>query len=315
MHRNSTGTPFNLSVGVGLRHEHYFDAVEHPANIDFVEVHAENFFANGGAAKALLIQAREKYELSIHATSLGLGSILPPNHTAVSQLKALCDEYSPQLVSDHACFNRATIHGKEIHTGDLLPLRFNQDSLDILCKHVDLVQTKLKRHLLIENLSAYLPNQQQTMSEFEFLTHLCKKTGCKLLLDLNNLLVNAHNARAMSATESRRTNSNSVALDDISLLDDPIKHALHSIDCLESELIGEYHLAGTTPVKTDEIMIDDHAETVSETCWKLYDDVLKRFGTKPTLIEWDQALPSWQALTELAETARTYQNKYVTKPC
>jgi uncharacterized protein (UPF0276 family) len=287
-------------VGVGLRHEHYFDALDHLADIDFVEVHAENFFSEGGAPKHLLQQARQHYDVSIHATSLGLGSTLPPTLSVMNKLKQLCDTLDPILVSDHACFNRALVHGKAFHTGDLLPLRFNQASLDILCQHVDMIQTTLQRTLLIENLSAYLPEQEKEFDEFDFLARLCKTTGCKLLLDINNLLVNAHNSKAMTIQSGKH-------------LDSPTNNSettvLNALCYLAPDMIGEYHLAGTTPAKEDEIMIDDHARSVSEPCWSLYEKVVAQFGNKPTLIEWDQDLPTWKELVSLAQRARTIQQR------
>jgi uncharacterized protein (UPF0276 family) len=289
MHAEST-----TQVGVGLRHEHYHDALEDIAPIDFVEVHAENFFSSGGAAKQLLKQATEHYSVSIHATSLGLGSVAPPSQNALSQLKTLCDDINPMLVSDHACFNRALVHGKQVHTGDLLPIRFNNESLSLLSNHVDLVQNTLSRTLLLENLSAYLPQQEESYTEFEFLTELCNRTGCKLLVDVNNLLVNAHNRQVL--------HSERVPID-------PIEAVMADLSPLKGEFIGEYHLAGTTPAGPNEIMIDDHARPVSEQCWALYQAVMTKFGSKPTLIEWDQELPSWSDLVALAHRAKSIQQE------
>ncbi|MBO1255728.1 DUF692 family protein [Alteromonas sp. 5E99-2] len=281
-------------VGVGLRHEHYFDAINNVAPIDFVEVHAENFLSDGGAPRHLLSQARQYYDLSIHATSLGLGSVSPPEPEIVSRIADLCDTMKPFLFSDHACFNRAEVHGKQLHTGDLLPLRFNQASLDILCRHVDLVQNTLGRTLLLENLSSYIPNQNQHFDEFEFLAKLSQKTGCKLLLDLNNLLVNEHNTQVMNGRSVEVTNT-------------VLEKIMNDLRYLSTDMIGEYHLAGTTSVGSTELMIDDHARPVSEPCWSLYSQVLNEFGINPTLIEWDQNLPPWADLTALAMKAKAIQ--------
>lgn len=287
-------------IGVGLRHEHYFDALDHLADIDFVEVHAENFFAEGGAPKHLLHQARQHYDVSIHATSLGLGSALPPDPAAIHKLKQLCHSFDPILVSDHACFNRALVHGKAFHTGDLLPLRFNQASLDILCQHVDMVQSNLQRTILIENLSAYLPEQEKELDEFDFLGRLCKQTGCKLLLDVNNLLVNVHNTTAIALQGKSHPDTS---------IKDTQTRVLHALRYLSPDMIGEYHLAGTTPVEIDEIMIDDHARSVSEPCWSLYEKIVAQYGNKPTLIEWDQDLPTWHELVSLALRAKSIQQR------
>ena len=285
-------------VGVGLRHEHYFDALDDVADIDFVEVHAENYFSTGGAPKYLLQQARRHYDVSIHGTSLGLGSVLPPSPSVLKKFSELCDLIDPILVSDHACFNRAVVHGKALHTGDLLPLRFNYESLGILARHVDLVQNTLQRTLLLENLSAYIPNQAQELAEFEFLAKLCEQTGCKLLLDVNNLLVNAHNANAMAEKQSNGK---------------PIEEIMQAISPISSTMIGEYHLAGTTPKASNQIMIDDHARPVSDLCWEMYEVIITQYGVKPTLIEWDQDLPTWRELVSLASKAKHIQTNLINK--
>jgi len=281
-------------VGVGLRHEHYYDAINHPANIDFVEVHAENLFMQGGIVKDLIHSAKKHYDLSIHATSLGLGSITAPCDSAVDTLKGLVSEFDPLLVSDHACFNRALVHGKQIHTGDLLPLRYNRMSLDILSRHVDQVQLALGRPILIENLSAYIAPSSEDMPEFAFLAELSKKTGCKLLLDLNNILVNQHNNAVFKSR---------------ALTKPDVSKAIQSLQPISSEMIGEIHLAGTTPVGPGELMVDDHARTVSDSCWLFYRDVIQTYGPAPTLIEWDQDLPDWTNLVELALKAKAIQDE------
>ncbi|MFC3095556.1 DUF692 domain-containing protein [Alteromonas sediminis] len=282
------------SVGVGLRHEHYYDAIDTPADIDFVEVHAENLFMQGGIVKDIMHKARHHYALSIHATSLGLGSVTAPSDHVLEQLKQLADEFSPELLSDHACFNRAYVHGKQIHTGDLLPLRYNTESLDILARHVDKAQVTLQRPLLIENLSIYIEQPSNSLSEFAFLARLSEKTGCKLLLDLNNILVNQYN-RFIMAGEPFPAFDITMALDEIA----PIK----------ADMIGEIHLAGTTPAAPAKLMIDDHARTVSDSCWALYQAVIEAYGPAPTLIEWDQNLPAWETLVSLAQHAKSIQQQ------
>ena len=267
-------------IGVGLRHQHYNDALSSPADIDFVEIHAENFFAEGGIGKSLLSDIKQQYDVSLHATSLGLGSaqIIPSAHLA--KLSQLVDEVNPLLVSDHACFSWGQLNDIQVHAGDLLPVPFNEESLSIMSKNIDTLQRTLKRNILVENLSAYITPAGSTMPETEFLTRLCQNTGCQLLLDLNNLMVNAVNQQEES----------------------PLSQATTWLNTIPANIVGEIHLAGCTPVERGELVIDDHSQPVSDEVWALYQSALTRFGSTPTLIEWDLDLPSWATL--IAEAAK-----------
>lgn len=281
----------NALVGVGLRHPHYAQALSNnPINqlIDFVELHAENFFAAGGIALELLKDVSEKYQVSIHGTSLGLGSNMPvPAHT-LEQFAQVVELSQAKWVSEHLCFNRAQINGQTLHSGDLLPLAYNHESLSILSNNIDQVQNKLNRPILIENLSAYieasvLDNKQlDDMSEFEFLISLCKKSGCGLLLDINNLIVNALNQGQENV----------------------LQHVYSKIETLPASLVGEIHLAGFSDNKVNGFIVDDHANAVSDQCWTLYKKTKDLIGNVPTLIEWDNDLPSWELLVGEAQKAR-----------
>lgn len=278
-------------VGVGLRHLHYDQALQHhndTAPIDFVEIHAENFFAKGGITLALLDDVRDKYELSVHGTSLGLGSQINLPDDTLTQFVELVHRSQPMLVSEHLCFNRAKVGDTVYHSGDLLPIAYNEDSLAQIVDNIQQVQDAIKRPILIENLSAYLlptqvdPLDTDSMLETEFLVKMCMRAGCGLLLDLNNLIVNSLNQQHP----------------------DVMANVLHTIRQIEPQLIGEVHLAGFSELQVAGFIIDDHGQAVSEQCWELYSELVAYLGHVPTLVEWDTNLPAWPVLVEQAKIAR-----------
>lgn len=280
-------------IGLGLRHPHYSQSLSDlPINndIDFVEIHAENFFAKGGISQTLLEDVADKYKVSVHGTSLGLGSGLPVPDEILDQFAQVVSTSKAFLVSEHLCFNRAKVGDRILHSGDLLPLAYNQASLDILAQNVEQVQTRLQRPILIENLSAYIQAHEidagiyDEFSEMEFLTAVCKQAGCGLLLDLNNLIVNALNQKQAS----------------------PVQSIIDKIAQLPPHLIGEIHLAGFSSNQVNGFIVDDHACAVSEQCWQLYDNAIKRIGNVPTLVEWDNDLPEWEVLVSQASKARSF---------
>jgi uncharacterized protein (UPF0276 family) len=278
-------------IGVGLRHPHYADALNSEAQIDFVEVHSENFFASGGAILAVLDEIIEKYPVSLHSTALGLGSAedIPSEH--LRKLKSLADNVRPILMSDHASFSWGQLKNQRVHVGDLLPLSFNEESLTVLAHNVDRAQQFLGSQLLIENLSAYIQFNNDSMSETEFLVRLTEITGCKLLVDLNNIIVTANNIR-----------------------EPDIQHYAKAwLNQIPADIVGEFHLAGYTQVQVGELVVDDHSQAVSEDCWQLYRYALERFGPIPTLIEWDNNLPSWQKLLKEAKSAKMVAQQVFSK--
>ncbi|WP_206046885.1 DUF692 domain-containing protein [Mangrovimicrobium sediminis] len=272
---------FEPAVGVGLRHPHYKDALSQPPALQFVEVHAENFYMDGGPALSLLHEVRQRFDVSIHATSLGLGGEQAPPATELRRLCRLVDAIDPILVSDHACFAWHGTDGQRLHAGDLLPIAYNDHALEQFCANVDSVQQVLGRQLLVENLSAYLNWPDSTMGEFEFLQRMCERTGAGLLLDLNNIFVNAVNAGL-----------------------EPQLEVIRVIASLDARHIGEVHLAGSTPQPEGDLLIDDHGTEVPEPVWRGYEQLLAVLGPKPTLVEWDTQLPTWQVLLEQAQRAR-----------
>ena len=268
-------------AGIGLRQPHYAQVIEDPPAVGFVEVHAENFYADGGASLAVLHEARERFPVSLHGVGLALGSAHGVDPWHLDRLDRLVRRIDPVLVSDHACFARAPLQvgGSVVHANDLLPVAFTEASLSILCDNVSRVQDRLQRTLLVENLSAYLTFDDNTLTEPEFLAALCRRTGCGLLLDVNNLTVNALNERVA----------------------DPLAHGCAFVDALPRDIVGEIHLAGYC--ETPDIVIDDHGSVVRPAVWSLYEYALQRFGALPTLVEWDTDVPPLHVLLGQAQQA------------
>jgi uncharacterized protein (UPF0276 family) len=272
-------------IGVGLRHEHFSDALTSAADIDFIEVHAENFFAEGGASQAVIENAHQLYNISLHSTAMGLGSSRKIPMTYLDKLKVLADNTSPILMSDHVCFTWGEYQDNPINIGDLLPIVYNESSLIELTNNIDHVQQYLGRSLLMENLSSYVHHSSSSMSEIEFLIRLTELSGCQLLLDLNNVLVNINN--------DVKHNSNN-----------KLNTAIQWIKQIPSDRVGEIHLAGYSPVLSGQLAIDDHSQPVSNDGWSLYKYALQHFGNVPTLIEWDNNLPTWKTLIAEADKAK-----------
>ena len=266
----STTIP-DLAVGIGLRQPHYRDVFAQTPTLGFLEVHSENFFLDGGASMHALERARAAYPISLHGVGLSLGSADALAEQHLAKLQRLVDRIDPALVSEHLSWGAIGA----VHFNDLLPLPFTSDSLAVLTERVDRVQSALKRSILIENISAYVEFRDAEMSETAFLAELARRTGCAILLDINNLYVNAVN----------------FGFDPASRLID-----------LSAAAIGEIHLAGHT--QADGCLIDTHGSRVCAEVWALYRVACERFGPKPTLIEWDTDLPGLDVLLDEAGAAR-----------
>ena len=277
--------PEAVTTGIGWRHPHYAELLASRPPLDFLEVHSENFFAAGGAALAVLQQARAIYPVSLHGVGLALGSAVGVDLWHLDQLAGLVERIEPVRVSDHACFARGAVNGRLVHAGDLLPIPFNDESLDVLCSNVQQVQERLKRPLMVENLSAYLTLVGSDRSETEFLTALTRRTGCQLLVDVNNIYVNALNAR-MAGDQAG----------------DPVSACQAWLDQIPPNAVGEIHLAGHCVM--DDIVIDDHGSRVAPEVWRIYAHAINRFGAVPSLIEWDTAVPPLSVLLDEAQQAR-----------
>jgi uncharacterized protein (UPF0276 family) len=274
-----------IQVGVGLRSAHY-EAAMTPASIDFVEVHAENFFAEGGVTHDLLMSVTEHYKISLHGTSLGLGSLQPPPLSHLKKMKHLIERCSPFLISDHACFSWSDDGNSTVHAGDLLPIRFDKETLQAMTNNIQRVQDLFGRQILIENISSYVAFEGSVIPETEFFNRLCDVTGCGLLLDLHNLYINAHNAGAKQ----------------------PLDDVLATLTALDSDIVKEIHLAGIHDM-SQETWIDDHSGPVSSDTWITYAEAIRRFGAVPTLIEWDTRLPAWSTLIAEANTAASFATR------
>lgn len=277
-------------VGVGWRQPHYDALMAQRPALGFLEVHSENFFAPGGAARATLRAAREHYSISLHGVGLSLGSACGLDGVHLDQLAALVAEVDPVRVSDHASFARVCPPGGSQfwHANDLLPVAFTEAGLNVMVRNVVQVQERLRRPLLVENLSAYLHWADADLSEPQFLAELARRSGCQLLLDVNNLMVNALNAPPRSGRTT-----------------DPVHAVCRWLDALDTEAIGEIHLAGYTDQAPGALIIDDHACRVRAPVWQVYQHALKRWGPRPTLMEWDTDLPDLSVL--LAEAALAQQ--------
>ena len=258
--------------GVGLRAPHIEDILARRPDIAWLEVHPENYMMDP-AALSSLERIREHYPLSLHAVGLSLGSAGPLDRRHLKRLKSLLQRLSPFLVSEHLSWAMT----EDTHFNDLLPMPYTEEALDTMTSHVHQAQEAIGRRLLIENPSSYLRFRHSTMNEATFLTELVRRTQCGLLLDLNNLYVSAHNV-GLNSTDYLAT--------------------------IPAAAIGEFHVAGHARnlLGNNVVLIDDHGSTVSDDVWALYAEAVRRFGYRPTLVEWDNDLPALEVL--LGEAAR-----------
>lgn len=261
--------------GIGLRAAHHKDILEQKPDIGWLEAHSENYFGAGGPPISCLEQLRRDYPISLHGVGLSLGSAEGLNAEHLQKLKTLSDRIQPALISEHLSWSGTG--GR--FTPDLLPLPMTQEALDIIATNVDTAQEKLGRAILVENPSAYLSFREVEMTEPEFLSALAKRTGCGILLDVNNIYVSAHNTAAFSAAGY--------------------------LSALPGHAIGEIHVAGhqVNTTEKETILIDAHNNPVCDDVWDLYEMALALFGDIPTLIEWDNDLPPLQRLVREARTA------------
>lgn len=240
----------------------------------FLEVHSENFFGEGGQPHHFLERARDLYSLSLHGVGLSLGSSDELNEAHLEALDRLIRRYQPFLVSEHLCWS--SIGGRYLN--ELLPLPYTEEALAHVSMRVDRVQTRLGRRILVENIAAYVRFRHSTIPETEFLAELSNRTGCGLLLDVNNVYVNAVNHGF-----------------------DPTEY----IDAVTADTVEEIHLAGFD--ETEDALIDTHGRLVQEPVWALYRYAIRRLGARPTLIEWDTDIPPIATLVAQAHHADLMQ--------
>ncbi len=275
-------------VGIGLRQPHYEAFLARRPALGFVEVHSENFFADGGAALGVLDAVRAHYPVSLHGVGLSLGAAAGLDPWHLDRLARLVQRVQPARVSDHAAFARAPAApgGPVLHANDLLPIAFTQASLDVMVRNVGRVQERLGRSILVENVSAYLRyDDADQWPEADFLVALTRRSGCGLLLDVNNLMVNALNAQAA----------------------DPVAACCAFVDALPPGIVGEIHLAGYCDESDFGIVIDDHGSRVRGAVWDVYAHALRRLGGLPTLVEWDTDVPALDVLLGEATIAAQWQ--------
>ena len=268
-------------TGIGWRHAHEAELLARRPALSFIEVHSENYFAEGGAALAVLARGRAAYDVSLHGVGLALGSAAGLDDWHLERLASLVARIEPLRVSDHASFARAPRCSgtAPVHANDLLPVAFTRASLAIMVANVQRVQERLRRAILVENLSAYLAWADDTLAEPQFFNELARASGCGLLLDVNNIVVNALNAGR-----------------------EPVAATCAYIDAIDPAIVGEIHLAGYNDA--GEIVIDDHGSRVHAPVWQAYAHAVQRLGPRPTLIEWDTDLPALDVLLGEARCAQ-----------
>ena len=258
-------------AGIGLRAPHYRALLEQRPALGFVEVHSENFFGAGGQPHYFLGRARELYPLSLHGVGLSLGSADALDKAHLGSLKQLIARYDPVRISEHLCW--CSFGGR--HANDLLPLPYTEEALAHVCARVSEAQERLGRRMLIENVSAYVRYRHSTIPEWEFFAEVSRRTGCGLLLDVNNVYVNAVN-QGFSAEVY--------------------------IDAIPAHAVEEIHLAGYED--GGQCLIDTHGRAVHPPVWTLYRRAIARLGPVATLIEWDTDLPALPVLLAEAHKAQ-----------
>jgi uncharacterized protein (UPF0276 family) len=265
--------PIPARAGIGLRHQHYRALVESRPPVGWLEVHSENYFG-GGRPLAFLEAARAHYPLSLHGVGLSLGTHGALDRAHLARIKDLIVRLQPDLVSEHVSWS---ISGG-VYLNDLLPLPYTEEALGVICGHVQETQDFLGRRILVENPSTYLQFAHSTMPEREFVAEISRRTGCGLLLDVNNVYVSACN-HGFDAYEY--------------------------IEAMPGDAVQEIHLAGhaVREIGDATLRIDDHGSVVCDAVWQLYAAALRRLGPVPTLIEWDSNVPELPVLVAEAATA------------
>jgi uncharacterized protein len=256
-------------AGVGLRAAHYREMLESVPDVGWLEVHGENYFCDGGQPLQLLEHLRAHYPLSVHCVGMSLGSADSLELDHLQKLARVIDRFQPALVSDHLSWS--AVDG--IHFNDLLPLPYTEEALAVVCRNIGQVQDFLRRQILVENVSSYLTFRHSTIPEWEFLAEASRRTGCGVLLDINNIYVNATNHGF-----------------------DPESY----LAAIPVAAVQELHLAGFED--NGDCLIDTHSRPVADAVWHLYAKAVAQFGAIPSLIEWDADLPPLAML--LAEAAK-----------
>lgn len=271
-----------LGCGVGLRPDHYTHILDQqPRSIDWFEAVSENFMGTGGRPIHILKNIRKNYPIGLHGVSLSIGSTDSLNPQYLKELKELVNIIEPAIISDHICWS--SVDGYELH--DLLPLPLNEASLDHLLVRIDYLQNYLKRQILLENISTYVTFKESDIPEHEFMTQVAERSGCGLLLDINNIYVNSQNHNF-----------------------DP----RHYISSIPSKYVAQFHIAGHQD--QGKFLFDTHEGPITKEVWNLYDHALKEYGQVSSLIEWDTGIPDFNILEDENERARKYYDQYQIMP-
>jgi uncharacterized protein (UPF0276 family) len=269
-------------AGASFKHEHLPAILSEGKQDGFFEVHAENYMGAGGPPHHALTRIRQEHPVSLHGVCMSIGGPQPLDEAHLKRFQALVDRYEPALVSEHLAWSTH----ETIFFNDLLPLPYTRAALAHVADHIDEVQEVIGRPILLENPSTYLLFKESTMSETEFLREVVRRTGCGLLLDVNNVFVSAAN-NGYSALGY--------------LADFPLQH------------VGEIHLAGHAEQADDEgdlLLIDSHDGPVADAVWKLFEIVIDRCGAIPTLVEWDSDIPDWPVLKAEAAAAQAILDRH-----
>jgi uncharacterized protein (UPF0276 family) len=271
-------------LGLGLRPKHYADVIEERSSVDHVswfEVVSDNYVTSGGRSLHYLEQVRRDYPVAFHGISMNLGSTDPLDPKYLSNLKEFCDRMDPFVVSDHCCWN--SFDGQHMH--DLLPLPYTRETVAHLASRISHVQERLGRRILLENVSSYLEYAHSEMTEWEFLSEICQKADCGLLLDVNNVYVSSVNHRF-----------------------DPLEY----LNGVPLDRVGQIHLAGHSRYRSSSgeiYLIDTHSKPVCPEVWTLYEETVKRIGPVNTMVEWDGDIPEWEVLHAEMMKARAIQER------
>lgn len=260
-----------LGFGLGLRTDHFQEVIDTKPAVDWFEVVSENFMVNGGKPKHYLHTIRESYPMVMHGVSLSIGSTDSLNTTYLKQLKVLVNELQPEWISDHLCWTGA----HQVNSHDLLPMPYNNEALNHIVDRISQVQEYLGQPILMENVSSYITYVESEMTEWEFLNEVAKRSGCNILLDINNIYVSARN------------------------------HNFSTQDYLNGiskDKVRQFHLAGHTDY--GDYVIDTHDHPVADPVWALYKDALKRFGMISTMIERDDNIPPLNDLLAELDVAK-----------
>ncbi|MEQ8391875.1 MAG: DUF692 domain-containing protein [Thalassospira sp.] len=264
-------------AGVGFKADHANDIFGTAPSVGWFEIHPENYMVAGGPRLAMLEQLCGQYPVSMHGVGLSLGGGEPLNENHLADLKRLVDRFDPAMVSEHIAWSSH----EGLYMADLLPTPMTKTSLDQLIAAISRVQDYIGRRILIENPTSYMALPQNSIPELDFITEAARRSGCGLLMDVNNVYISAHN----------------LGFD-----------AKEFIDAVPADLVGEIHLAGheRDANQNDDVLIDTHSRPVADPVWALFDRLIGRIGPRPTLIEWDNDVPSWPVLYQEAILADRY---------